>query len=206
MSAKPKPKPKPKPKAKAKPSQRAKPKGRSSLERAAQIGVSIPTLNSWKRCGVDVFNDDEVRRRIAKMRNIPPELKPEWLPRIAAAMPVMSSDDPTIIDIEAIIRELSAAEDKHTAAMVKTKIDGLLNAYKLREAAGKYVSRSKVEEDLIRIGAAVKGAILRMEADLPPMLDGASPAQMQRTIREKTDEVLASLSEASSDIWNNEAD
>jgi len=175
-------------------------------ERAAWIGVSVQSLSNWERCGVNVWDDDQVRAKLSRMRNLPPTLKPEWLPRIAAALPVMSSDDPTSIDIEAIIRELSAAEDKHTAAMVKTKIDGLLNAYKLREAAGKYVSRAKVEEDLIRIGAAVKGAVLRMEADLPPMLEGMSPAQMQSTIRQKVDEVLTTLSDAADEIWNDETD
>jgi hypothetical protein len=182
-----------------------KPKPQTSLDRAAQIGVSIPTLDSWKRCGVNVFDDDEVRRRIAKMRNIPPELKPEFQPQVCAH-PSPPSDDPTQIDIESIIAQMLTVTDKHQAQTVKIQIDGLVNAYKLREAAGLYVSRAKVEEDLIRIGAAVKGAILRMEADLPPMLDGASPAQMQRTIRDKTDEVLAALSDASSEIWNDETE
>lgn len=184
---------------------RAKPKPQTSLDRAAQIGVSIPTLDSWKRCGVNVFDDDEVRRRIAKMRNIPPELKPEFQPQVSA-ISSPPSDDPTQIDIESIIAQMLTVTDKHQAQTVKIQIDGLVNAYKLREAAGLYVSRAKVEEDLIRIGAAVKGAILRMEADLPPMLDGASPAQMQRTIRDKTDEVLAALSDASSEIWNDETE
>lgn len=40
-----------------------------------------------------------------------------------------------------------------------------------------------------------------MEADLPPMLEGMTPAQMQKVIREKTEEILASLSDASSEIW-----
>lgn len=172
---------------------------RTALDRAAEIGVSVPTLNTWKRCGVDIWADDQVRRQIAKMRNIPPELKPEWLPQVEPL--TEPGDDPTQIDIEAIIGRLSGVTDKHQAQTIKLQIDGLINAYKLREAAGKYVSRTKVEEDLIRIGAAVKGSILRMEADLPPMLEGMTPAQMQKVIREKTEEILASLSDASSEIW-----
>ena len=182
-----------------------KKKPQTALSRANQIGVSIPTLNSWKRCGVDIFNDDQVRKRISKMRSLPPELKPEWIPQTAPA-PIQPapSDDPTQIDIEAIIGQLASVTDKHQAQTVKLQIDGLLNAYKLREAAGKYVARAKVEEDLIRIGAAVKGSVLRMEADLPPMLEGMTPAQMQVTIRQKVDEVLATLSDASAEIWNDE--
>ena len=177
------------------------PKDKPTLQdRAATIGASVPALRSWQRCGVDVFDDAQVKAKISKMRNLPPDLKPDYLPRVAA-IPQSSAEDPTQIDIEGIIEELKAATDKHEAQTVKTKIDGLINAYKLREAAGLYVSRVKVEEDLIRIGAAVKGAILRMEADLPPMLEGMTPPQMRNLIRQKTDEVLATLSDAGSKIW-----
>lgn len=174
---------------------------RTALDRAAEIGVSIPTLNSWKRCGVDTDDDEQVRQRIARMRNIPPTLKPEWLPKIADPIQAPGEEDPTSIDIEAIIRQLSAVTDKHQAQTVKLQIDGLLNAYKLREAAGKYVSKATVDEALIRIAAAVKAAVLRMEADLPPMLEGMDPAAMQRVIRGKVDEVMTMLSDEAAKIW-----
>lgn len=170
------------------------------LVRAAEIGCSVPTLRNWKRGGTDVFDDEDVRRRIAKMRSLPPDLKPEWHPK-TASITMPDGSDPTQIDIEEIIRQISTATDKHSAQTVKTQIDALLNAYKLREAAGKYVPKSIVEEALMRIGSAVKGAVLRMEADLPPMLEGATPAAMQRMIREKTDEVMATLSDAAADVW-----
>lgn len=173
---------------------KAKPKKQTRMDRAAQIGVSMPTLNSWTRCGVDVFKDDEVRKRISKMRNLPPDLKPEWHPQIA--QPINPpGEDPTQIDIEQIIHQLSNVTDKHQAQTVKIQIDGLLNAYKLREAAGRYVSKTTVEESLIRIGATFKAALLRMEADLPPALEGMNPASMQKTIRGKIDEVLRTLSD-----------
>jgi hypothetical protein len=173
---------------------KAKPKKQTRMDRAAQIGISMPTLNSWTRCGVDVFKDDEVRKRISKMRNLPPELKPEWHPQIA--QPINPpGEDPTQIDIEQIIHQLSNVTDKHQAQTVKIQIDGLLNAYKLREAAGRYVSKTTVEESLIRIGATFKAALLRMEADLPPALEGMNPASMQKTIRGKIDEVLRTLSD-----------
>ena len=170
-------------------------------ERAAWIGVSVQSLSNWERCGVNVWDDDQVRAKLSRMRNLPPTLKPEWLPQVALAAPVSSGDDPTSIDIEAIIRQLSTVTDKHQAQTVKTQIDGLLNAYKLREAAGKYVSKATVDTALVRIAAAVKAAILRMEADLPPQLEGADPPTMQRIIRGKVDEVMAMLSDESSKIW-----
>jgi flagellar biosynthesis/type III secretory pathway protein FliH len=176
----------------------------SALDRAAEIGVSIPTLNSWKRCGVNINSDEEVKLRIGRMRNIPPTLKPEFMPKLAAKIEA-PGDDPTQIDIEAIIRQLSNVTDKHQAQTVKIQIDGLLNAYKLREAAGKYVAKAMVDEALIRIAAAVKAAILRMEADLPPQLEGCDPPAMQRIIRGKVDEIMGMLSESTAKIWENDA-
>jgi hypothetical protein len=194
---------------KTKPSKKVKKaapaKAQTRQARAAEIGVSMNALSSWQRCGVDVFDDDQVRAKIAKMRNLPPDLKPEWHPKMAE--PIQPpGDDPTQIDIEQIIGQLSAVTDKHQAQTVKLQIDGLLNAYKLREAAGRYVARAMVEEALIRIAAAVKAAVRRMEADLPPMLEGADPAGMQRIIREKVDEVMTTLSDATAEVWKHEND
>jgi len=50
----------------------------------------------------------------------------------------------------------------------------------------------------------VKAAIMRMEADLPPMLEGMEPAAMQRTIRGKVDEVMATLADESSKVWESD--
>ena len=164
----------------------------TKMERAGQIGVSYPCLRNWERCGVDIWSDDDVRAKLARMRNLPPNLKPEFMPTRSAPIEP-PGEDPTQIDIESIIGQLSSVTDKHQAQTVKLQIDGLLNAYKLREAAGKYVARAMVEESLIRIGATFKAALMRLEADLPPMMEGMDPPKMQQTIRDKIDEVLRSL-------------
>lgn len=171
----------------------------TKIERAGQIGVSMPTINSWERCGVDIWDDDQVRAKIARSRNIPPTLKPEFMPTVDQSPAV--GDDPAEVDIDALAQRLAATQDKHQAQTIKTQIDGLLNAYKLRAAAGMYVPKASVEDAMVRIAAAVKAAILRMEADLPPMLDGANPATMQRIIRDKVDEVMMTLSTASAEVW-----
>lgn len=160
----------------------------SALDRAAQIGVSIPTLNSWKRCGVDIYDDEQVRKRIAKMRNLPPELKPDWLPQTVAP-----TTEPIDGSIDGLVAELHACTDKHQAQTIKTKIDGLINAYKLRAAAGEYISREDHREIITRLAVTFKAAVTVMENELPPMLHGSEMAVMQRTIREKGDEILRSL-------------
>ena len=169
--------------------------------RAAQIGCSVQHLANWTRCGVDVFDDEDVRRRIAKMRSLPPDLKPEWHPK-TASITMPDGSDPTQIDIEEIIRQISTATDKHSAQTVKTQIDALLNAYKLREAAGKYVSKAIVKEAFLRITSANKMLMVRMIHDLPPMLEGASAAQSQKIIKEKVHEILDQLSNSEDEIYN----
>lgn len=181
----------------AKPTKSRKKRG-SLLTRAAEIGMSVEALRVWQKLGVDVFDDESIRKYLRRARQIPSNIRDDLKPKVAA---VQMPEDPTDIDIETIIRQLSAVTDKSQAQTVKLQIDGLLNAYKLREAAGKYVSRGTVEEALMRIAAAVKAAVMRMEADLPPMLDGASPAEMQRLIRGKVDEVMNVLADESSKVW-----
>ena len=171
-------------------------------QRSAQIGISIQTLGNWERGGVDVWDDAQVKDKIARCRNLPKTLKDEWKPVPATpppSDPIESSDH-----TERLISELAHCTDKHDAQRIKTQIDGLVNSFKLREAAGSYVSRAMVEESMLRIGAAVKAAIMRMEADLPPMLEGMAPAGMQKVIREKVDELLSTLSDANAQIWNEE--
>lgn len=170
----------------------------SLLTRAGEIGMSVESLRVWQKLGVDVFDDESIRKYLRRARQIPSNIRDDLKPKVVA---VQMPEDPTDIDIETIIRQLSAVTDKSQAQTVKLQIDGLLNAYKLREAAGKYVSRSVVEEALMRIAAAVKAAVMRMEADLPPMLDGASPSEMQRMIRGKVDEVMNVLADESSKVW-----
>jgi transcriptional regulator with XRE-family HTH domain len=171
-------------------------------QRSAEIGISIQTLSNWERAGVNVWDDADVRTKISRCRILPKTLKPEWKPVPSAPLPsdpVESSDH-----TERLISELAHCTDKNEAQRIKTQIDGLVNAYKLREAAGSYVSRSMVEEAMLRIGAAVKAAIMRMEADLPPMLEGMAPAGMQKVIKSKVDETMAMLNSEASKIWQPE--
>jgi hypothetical protein len=157
----------------------------------------------WAKEGLDVFDDAAVMAKLRALRKLPPNLKPEWQPRSESASSLPPADaDPIETNIEDLVQRITTAQDKNTAQTLKLQVDGLLNAMKLREAAGSYVSRATVEEALIRIGAAVKAAVMRMEADLPPMLEGVTPAQSQRIIRGKVDEVMGVLADQSSKIWH----
>lgn len=142
-----------------------------------------------------MWNDDQVKAKIRKCRNLPTNLKPEFLPTLSDGDQQQQLDDVAEIDIERLQLDMANATDKVEAQTIELKIRGLINAYKLQEAAGHYISRSKVNEAMIRVGSLFKAAIKRLEADLPPMLEGASPEAMQRMIGEKADEVLRAMQE-----------
>jgi hypothetical protein len=176
-----------------------KPPRKTQQDRANQIGVAVQTLRTWKALGTNIWDDDEIRARVKRQHSIPPGLKPEYMPR--NDQPATDPIDGQEVDIEAIIREIGSANDKHSAASAKIKIDALIGAYKLRAAAGKYVPVSTVSDCMAKVGAVVSASIRRLQADLPPMLDGMTPGQMKTLIGEKTDEILRNLSDASNDLW-----
>lgn len=174
-------------------------------QRAADIGITVQCLANWERCGVDVWDDEAIRRKLSRVRNLPPNLNPDFAPKVANLGEIDENADPSEVDIELLVKQLADCQDKHQAQTIKLKIDGLLNAFKLREAAGKYVSRAVVKESLLRIGAVFKASTKRFEADLPPMLDGASPETMKRIIGEKIDDMLRTLEEEYHKAYNAES-
>lgn len=54
---------------------------RTKSSRCKEIGISITTLMKLEKAGVDIFDDSQIRKAISIMRNLPPNLKPEWMPR-----------------------------------------------------------------------------------------------------------------------------
>lgn len=159
--------------------------------RAAQVGTSIAVLRNWERLGVDVFDDEAIKLHLRNVRKMPSGIKPEFMPEAATN----AIGDVSEIDMDTLKLELANAPDRNTAQTIKTKIDGFLNLYKVEAAAGKYISRDKAGEEMVRVGAVFKAAVKRLEADLPPMLEGCKPETMQRMIGDKCDEVLRGMIE-----------
>jgi hypothetical protein len=59
-----------------------KQKKRTKSSRCKEIGISITTLIKLEKAGVAIFDDTQIRKAISVMRNLPPNLRPEWMPRI----------------------------------------------------------------------------------------------------------------------------
>lgn len=161
------------------------------IERAKQIGISYQVLRNWERLGVDVMDDDAIRAHLKNIRKMPSGVNPDFLPEAGTG----TYKDIGEIDLDQLKLDLVNANDRNTAQTIKTQIDGLLNLYKVEAAAGKYISRDKAGEEMVRVGTIFKASLKRLEADLPPMLEGAGPEQSQKIIGEKCDEILRAMVE-----------
>jgi hypothetical protein len=58
-----------------------------------------------------------------------------------------------------------------------------------------------VQNAFYKLGALVRAGIMRMQADLPPALEGQSPSRMAKIIGESAERLLSELSETESDLW-----
>ena len=173
---------------------RESPEKERRLKRSQQIGITYQTFLNWERSGVDMFDDVQVKAKIRSSRKMPQNLKPEFMPQIGIGDTDLVVDVDKI-DIDQLKLDMINAPDKHTAQTIEIKIRGLLSSTKLAQAQGELISRNSVEEEMTRVGSVFKAAVKRLEADLPPMIHGASPETMQKLIGEKADEVLRAMKE-----------
>jgi hypothetical protein len=75
-----------------------------------------------EKAGVDIFDDTQIRKAISIMRNLPPNLKPEWMPKIPSPN---KQDIRPLLRLTACLDELveigmdqNIAEDERLAVVV----------------------------------------------------------------------------------------
>jgi DNA-binding transcriptional regulator YiaG len=93
-----------------------------------------------------------------------------------------------------------ASSTMSEARLRKLRAEAELKELELAKQRGELISIAEVLEGISRIGAATRSAIMRMEADLPPMLEGLPAAKMQLVIRQMVDQVLGELSDQGSKL------
>ena len=93
-------------------------------------------------------------------------------------------------ELEELVRQVKAARTYNDARTLKVQIDALRSGYALEVEQNRYCSLAQIEDGMDAIASVVRNAIKRMEADLPPMLEGLDAAGMKRTIAEKSAQVI----------------
>jgi hypothetical protein len=86
----------------------------------------------------------------------------------------------------------------------KLTAEAELRELELEKQRGEVISFREVEGAVVRIGAAVRAAVMRLEADLPQALEGLDAPAMQRTIRAAVDLILTDLSDRGAELTKSE--
>lgn len=161
-----------------------------------RTGLSATNLRNWRKLGIDIEDENELKKHIRLLNAQPRNLKPEFLE------PESHPIDPNLPrDLETLKTELLHTKDKHEASRLNSQISGLLQAQKLEVLNGKYISIDEQAALMAKIGNAIRAMVLRMQSDLPPILDGASPATMQKKINEYGSKILQLLTDGDKQLW-----
>lgn len=172
-------------------SKKRKPSLQSIAERH---GVSRQTIYKYQNAGVDIYNDEAIR---TYRLNIPGGSVPAQ--KDQSLQPELSIDDSGNI-----YEQIDKAQSFEQARFLKMKSDAKLQAFKFDVEKGDYTKNSEIKENIIRIGSAIKAALLRYESDLPPMLAGLNEAKIQKVIRQKNNQILNMFSGLSKDLYKDD--
>lgn len=155
------------------------------------------TISKLKKKGVDIYSAEEIRAALLAQpkrpkhwqNGCPWDDKPEQAPLVA--------DDIDAKDTEEQIKLLEAqalsAIDYTQSRFIRTKIQSLKELLQLRILNSEYEHVDEIAADYTKIGHAIKASALRLQADLPGMLEGLTAAQMKPRIRESAMSLLADL-------------
>ena len=96
-------------------------------------------------------------------------------------------------ELEELVRQVKSARTYNDARTLKVQIDALRSGYALEVEQNNYCSISQIEDGVSAIASVVRNAIKRLEADLPPMLEGLDASAMRGLISEKVAKVIQTI-------------
>ena len=164
--------------------------------RALAIGVSVATLAHWENDGCNIEDDDSVRAHVGKLQRRPKTINAEYY-----TPPEQLDETP---DIAFLKDQLLRTQDDKDAKRIKTQIEGLLSAQKLEVLNQSYISMEEVKSAYIKLGSVIRAGIMRLQADLPPILEGRTPSEMAKRIGESADKLLTELSGNATELWQDD--
>jgi hypothetical protein len=95
----------------------------------------------------------------------------------------------------------SSGQELYEARLQKLKGEARCATLKAAQLEGTLVDLAEVEACFVRIGAVTKSLLIRMQADLPPALEGQSASRMAKIISEAVESVLRSMSDPEGAAW-----
>jgi hypothetical protein len=95
----------------------------------------------------------------------------------------------------------ASGNEMSAARLKKLQAEARSATMKADQLAGKLIELQEVEAAFTKLGAVAKSLLLRMQADLPPMLEGQSPSRMSQIIGESINSVLNQMSDPDGIAW-----
>jgi hypothetical protein len=95
-------------------------------------------------------------------------------------------------------------QDRESLLCQKLEVEIECRKIELKTLESSVIEIKEVQDAFTKIGAVVRAGIMRMQADLPPALEGQSPSRMAKIIGESAEKLLTELSETESELWQSD--
>lgn len=91
--------------------------------------------------------------------------------------------------------------DRESLLCRKLEIEIECKKIELKKLKDTCIDMIDVQNAFYKLGAVMRAGIMRMQADLPPMMEGQSPSGMAKIIGESAEKILTELSLTESELW-----
>ena len=164
---------------------------------AEDYSVGIATIRRAKADGVDVQNREHFKAWIYTNKRLPPAWGngPPWEQADIPDPHLASSGERDLME------RVRTTADYNEARTLKTQIDAIHKLRQIEILEGDYIHKADVENDMTRIGAAVRAAHKQCQADLPAMLEGLSAAKAKVKISEYLLKIDAALADETGKLY-----
>ena len=171
--------------------QKKKDNGQEVSEKKPTIGqiaknfeVSYKTIQRYKKDGVNIYDDEEVKLHMSKNKNQP------------------ESHQRNEIDIpgETLYEKLHNSKTLEQVKFVKAKIDSEKAAFAFEVERGNYTKNSDIKESFVRILSIFKVGLQKYESELPNKLNGLDAAQIKKVIHDSNENLLSVFQDLASEV------
>ncbi len=95
-------------------------------------------------------------------------------------------------------------QDRESLLCEKLTIEIECKKLELKKLEESTIDMVDVQNAFYKLGSVIRAGLLRMQADLPPALEGQSPSRMAKIIGEAAETLLNELSEREAELWQDE--
>jgi phage terminase Nu1 subunit (DNA packaging protein) len=92
-------------------------------------------------------------------------------------------------------------KDRESLLCEKLTVEIECKKIELKKLEDTCIDMVDVQNAFYKLGSVIRAGLLRMQADLPPALEGQSPSRMAKIIGESSEKLLKELSETESELW-----